>query len=182
MSRLFTSFEFLNRGWDVRLSENQSLRSVFIVLLVDLFMLGMITFMMIYEGFRLHRFDWSNAILFSGFHSACLSLLSTYLSTSRSLIGSQALHSKSSAFTNFAVTGILKVLTVAHAGKPRDCVMTQPSPPMSNVLRTSTNEVPSLWSGNRSQHCRTRGPRLLVPYPMREMRQGISDRGGRSDD
>ncbi len=64
MSRLFTSFEFLNRGWDVRLLEGQSLRSVFVVLLVDLFMLGMVTFMMIYEGFRLHRFDWSNALLF----------------------------------------------------------------------------------------------------------------------
>ena len=64
MSRLFTSFEFLNRGWDVRLLESQSLRSLFIVLLADMFMLGMITFMMIYDGFRLHRFEWSNAILF----------------------------------------------------------------------------------------------------------------------
>lgn len=64
MSRLFTSFEFLNRGWDIRLLESQSLRSLFIVLLADMFMLGMITFMVIYDGFRLHRFDWSNAILF----------------------------------------------------------------------------------------------------------------------
>lgn len=64
MSRLFTSFEFLNRGWDVRLLESQSLRTVFLVLLVDMFMLGMIAFMMIYDGFRLHRFDWSNALLF----------------------------------------------------------------------------------------------------------------------
>jgi hypothetical protein len=45
MSSPFTSFEFLNRGWDVRLLEGQSLRTVFVVLLVDLFMLGMITFM-----------------------------------------------------------------------------------------------------------------------------------------
>jgi hypothetical protein len=64
MSRLFTSFEFLNRGWDVRLLESQSLRSLFIVLLADMFMLGMVTFMTIYDGFRLHRFEWSNAILF----------------------------------------------------------------------------------------------------------------------
>jgi hypothetical protein len=64
MSRPFSSFEFLNRGWDVRLLESQSLRSLLIVLLADMFMLGMITFMMIYDGFRLHRFDWSNAILF----------------------------------------------------------------------------------------------------------------------
>jgi hypothetical protein len=64
MSRLFTSFEFLNRSWDVRLLESQSLRSLFIALLADMFMLGMITFMMIYDGFRLHRFDWSNALFF----------------------------------------------------------------------------------------------------------------------
>jgi hypothetical protein len=64
MSSPFTSFEFLNRGWDVRLLEGQSLRTVFVVLLVDLFMLGMITFMMIYEGFRLHRFNWLSPMLF----------------------------------------------------------------------------------------------------------------------
>jgi len=64
MSSPFTSFEFLNRGWDIRLLESQSLRTVFVVLLVDLFMLGMITSMMIYEGLRLHRFNWSNAMLF----------------------------------------------------------------------------------------------------------------------
>ena len=64
MSRPFTSFEFLNRGWDIRVLEDQSLRSVFVVLMVDLFMLGVVTFMMIYEGFRLHRFDGTAAILF----------------------------------------------------------------------------------------------------------------------
>ena len=57
------SFEFLNRGWDVRLLETQSLRSVFVVLLFDFFMLEMLGFMMVYRLFRLHRFDWSNAIL-----------------------------------------------------------------------------------------------------------------------
>jgi hypothetical protein len=64
MNRPFASFEFLNRGWDIRVLESQSLRSTFVVLLLDMFMLGMVTFMMIYEGFRLHRFNWSNAILF----------------------------------------------------------------------------------------------------------------------
>lgn len=64
MSRPFSSFEFLNRGWDVSILESLLLRAVFVVLLVDLFMLGMITFVMIYEGFRLDRFDWSNAIIF----------------------------------------------------------------------------------------------------------------------
>jgi hypothetical protein len=63
MSRLFESFEFIDRGWDVRVLENKSLRSVFIWLLLDLFMLGMLAFMMIYDVFRLHRFSWTNAML-----------------------------------------------------------------------------------------------------------------------
>jgi hypothetical protein len=63
MSRPLESFEFLNRGWDVRLLERQSLRSVFVVLLVDVFMLGMLTFMIVYEWFRLRRFDWGNVVL-----------------------------------------------------------------------------------------------------------------------
>ena len=63
MSRLFESSEFLNRGWDIRLRESQSLRSVFVVLLLDWFMPGMLSSMMVYAIFRLHRFDWSTAIL-----------------------------------------------------------------------------------------------------------------------
>ena len=64
MSHLFESFKFMDRGWDVRALENQSLRSMFVCLLLALFMLGMLTSMMIYDVFRLHRFNWSNAILF----------------------------------------------------------------------------------------------------------------------
>jgi hypothetical protein len=64
MSRPFESFEFPNRGWDVRVLEGQSLRSLFVIVLVDLFMLGIITFMMIYEVVRLHRFNWQHPILF----------------------------------------------------------------------------------------------------------------------
>ena len=64
MSRPLESFEFLNRGWDVRLLESQSLRSVFVLLLLDLFMLGMLTMMTIYAAVRLHRFNWSSAMLF----------------------------------------------------------------------------------------------------------------------
>ncbi len=67
MSRPLESFEFLNRGWDVRLLESQSLRSVFVVVLVELFMLGMLTFMMIYEAVHSHRFDWSVAFPSLGF-------------------------------------------------------------------------------------------------------------------
>jgi hypothetical protein len=53
----------MDRGWDVRALETQSLRSVFVWLLLDLFMLGMLTSMMLYDAFRLHRFSWSNAML-----------------------------------------------------------------------------------------------------------------------
>ena len=67
MSRPLESFEFLNRGGDVRLLESQSLRSVFVVLLLDLFMLGMLTSMTMYEVGHLHRFNWSSAILFPVF-------------------------------------------------------------------------------------------------------------------
>ena len=63
MSRPLESFEFLNRGWDIRILEAQSLRSVFVVLLLDMFMLGMLTFMTLYEAVRLHRFNWSTAFL-----------------------------------------------------------------------------------------------------------------------
>ena len=63
MSRPLESFEYLNRGWDVRLLESSSLRSLFVLVLVDLFMLGMLTFMMIYEIVRRHPFEWSIAII-----------------------------------------------------------------------------------------------------------------------
>ena len=53
----------MNRGWDIRVLESRSLRSLFIVLLVDSFMLGMLAFMMVYEIVRRHRFDWSTAVL-----------------------------------------------------------------------------------------------------------------------
>jgi hypothetical protein len=67
MSRPLESFEFLNRGWDIRILETQSPRSVFVVLLLDLFMLGMLTSMTIYEAVHLHRFNWSTAFLFPVF-------------------------------------------------------------------------------------------------------------------
>jgi hypothetical protein len=67
MSRPLESFEYLNRGWDIRILETQSLRSVFVVLLLDLFMLGMLTSMTVYEAVRLHRFNWSTAFLFPVF-------------------------------------------------------------------------------------------------------------------
>jgi hypothetical protein len=72
MSRPLESFEFLNRGWDIRILETQSLRSVFVVLLLALFMLGMLTTLTIYEAVRLHRFNWTAAFLFPVFMLAVI--------------------------------------------------------------------------------------------------------------
>ena len=63
MSRPFESFEFLNRGWDVRVLEQQSLRSLFVTVLAYSFMLGMITSISIYEILHLHRINWTFAFL-----------------------------------------------------------------------------------------------------------------------
>jgi hypothetical protein len=65
MSHLLESF--MDRDWDARAFENQSPRSMFVCLLVALFMLGMLTSAMLYALFRLHRFSWSIAILFPVF-------------------------------------------------------------------------------------------------------------------
>jgi hypothetical protein len=65
MSRLFESVEFLDRGWDVRVLENQSLRSVFLCLLVLAFILGGGTALAAYQVFHFHRFNWSIAIDFA---------------------------------------------------------------------------------------------------------------------
>lgn len=63
MSRPLESFEFLNRSWDIRLLESQSIRTVFVILLMDLFMLGMLTIMTIYDLVHFHSFNWSNGML-----------------------------------------------------------------------------------------------------------------------
>jgi hypothetical protein len=65
MSRPFESFEYLNRGWDVRLLEGLPLRKVFAFLLLGVFMLGALTFMIAYEGFRFRRFNWANVMIFA---------------------------------------------------------------------------------------------------------------------
>ena len=44
MNRPFASFEFLNRGLDIRLLEASSLRKIYVFLLLDVFMLGACTF------------------------------------------------------------------------------------------------------------------------------------------
>ncbi len=62
MSRLFESFNFMNSGWAIRLLESQSLRSIFLMLMIDVFMLGMVCTILLYDGVRFHRFDLSNAM------------------------------------------------------------------------------------------------------------------------
>lgn len=62
MSRLFESFDFLNRGWDVRTLESQSPRSMFLWLLPLVFLLGADTAFMAYQIFHLHRLNWSIAL------------------------------------------------------------------------------------------------------------------------
>lgn len=63
MSRVFESFEFLDRGWDIRILERQSISTLFVVLLVCLLMLGMLASAVLYSVFRLHRFNWAIAML-----------------------------------------------------------------------------------------------------------------------
>jgi hypothetical protein len=63
MSRPFESFDVLNRGWDVRFLENQSLRWAFVALLANVFMLGLLIGITIYQLVRLHRFDWMAAVV-----------------------------------------------------------------------------------------------------------------------
>jgi hypothetical protein len=66
MSRPFESFELLSqqrqRGWEERTLEALSPRSIFILLLLDVFMLGMLTSMMVFDVFRFHRFSWMTAV------------------------------------------------------------------------------------------------------------------------
>ena len=61
MSRPFESFEFLNRGWDIRVLEGVSLRSLFVMVAVLLFTSGMLAGELMFEVVRFHRCDWSNA-------------------------------------------------------------------------------------------------------------------------
>jgi hypothetical protein len=61
MSRLFESFDYLDRGWDVRMLESQSLRSVFVWLLILTFVLGAGFALTAYQVFQLHRFNWLEA-------------------------------------------------------------------------------------------------------------------------
>jgi len=62
MSRLFESFEYLDRGWDVRVLENCSLRRLFVWLLLLTLVLGGNIALTLYAAFRLHHFNWGEAL------------------------------------------------------------------------------------------------------------------------
>jgi len=66
MRRPFESFELLSQqrqqGWEERTLEALSPRSIFILLLLDVFMLGMLTSMMVFDVFRFHRFNLMTAV------------------------------------------------------------------------------------------------------------------------
>jgi len=72
MSRLFESFEFLDRGWDIRILESQSMRTLFIAFVLHLFMLGMLTAIVVYSVFQLRRLNMGMAMLLLVF---CISAL-----------------------------------------------------------------------------------------------------------
>jgi hypothetical protein len=62
MSRLFESFEYLDRGWDIRALERQSLRSIFVSILILTFVLGMGVAVTAYDVFRFHHFSWAEGV------------------------------------------------------------------------------------------------------------------------
>ncbi len=62
MSRVLESFEFLDRGWDVRVLENQSARTLFLWLLPVVFVLGADTAILAYNIFHRRPFDWAIAM------------------------------------------------------------------------------------------------------------------------
>ena len=62
MSRLFESFEYLDRGWDVRVLENCPLRRLFVMVLLIAFVLGTDVSVIAYQAFRFHHFNWTEAL------------------------------------------------------------------------------------------------------------------------
>jgi len=58
MSRLFESFELLDRRWESRIRESMSLRSIFVWLLASLFLVSVEAALTTYNFFHLHRVSW----------------------------------------------------------------------------------------------------------------------------
>ena len=55
-------FESVDKSWDERALEGQSLRKVFFWLLLYAMMLGAWITAMLYHVFRVHHFDWFGAL------------------------------------------------------------------------------------------------------------------------
>ena len=55
---MFESLKSLDKGWEDRALESQSLRSMFCCVLVAVFVLGAVVGLAAFEIFRLHRFNW----------------------------------------------------------------------------------------------------------------------------
>jgi hypothetical protein len=58
MSRLFESFEYLDRGWDVRALEGQSLRRVFVCLLLFAMLMGADLAVLGFTAVRSGQLNW----------------------------------------------------------------------------------------------------------------------------
>jgi uncharacterized BrkB/YihY/UPF0761 family membrane protein len=59
---MFESFNELTRGSDDRALENHSLRSLFLWLLISVFLLGTLTAEVLFQALQQHRFDWSGIL------------------------------------------------------------------------------------------------------------------------
>jgi len=62
MSRPFESFEYLDRGWDVRMFENCFLRRAFVTVVLLGVVLGMDVAVNAYQVFLFRRVNWSEAV------------------------------------------------------------------------------------------------------------------------
>ena len=61
---MFESLEQSGRTWDERLMEGQSMRRVFLLLIVLAFALGARICVTLYKVVHLHRFDWEGELSF----------------------------------------------------------------------------------------------------------------------
>ena len=68
---LFESFSTLNRSWDDRVLEHQSVRKVFLWLLASLFVFGAVVSITIYQDFRFNRFAWADLPVLALLGIAC---------------------------------------------------------------------------------------------------------------
>jgi hypothetical protein len=83
MTRPLEPFDFLNRGWEIRLFEGHSPCCVFVVLPLDVFMLGNDQ---LYADLRPIPSAPIRVVPSRGLHSPCTALFERYLPTARFLL------------------------------------------------------------------------------------------------